>query len=1016
MSRKRLTIGLLTEMESSWEVGVSYLSELCQGVEDAAAEEGVDLLRITGGFLCQSPFDPFESQRNILYANATSEILDGIVLPATTKHFVTDEELKQLSPLFTRVPTVCIGPFPNLPTVELDNRAGLRLSMNHLIKTHGFNRIAFVRGPLGSYEANERFDEYKKILEENQIEYDPDLVTIGDFFMPTGIKAVKTLLDVRKMDFQAVLCSNDGMAIGVINELQNRNIIVPYDMPVIGFDDIPQARHIIPPLSTVKQPLREMGREAVFKVLRGIRQEEGYQGTTLLKPELVLRRSCGCKEQFLEKFDKIPVSKSLSSPELQIKKNRESILEDLRRNSGISKGVMPQWEEAFLDSFLFSLENEDSSQFLLTVDKLMRRIMTKTEESFILYKAGSILRNRILPLIKDCPKSAYFETLLHQAQLFSAEESLSVLSLNSVKWNREIVELHNIGQLLITTFNIRDLMVILEEKLPDLGIIACYLVLYEDPQTYTFPEDPPQWSNLILAFAEDGRLPLQEEGLRFPTNQLLPPHILNKAKAHTLLIEALYFRNEQIGYAIFQHGPKRRLVYEVLRGKISSAIKGALLLESHQQAEKELRKHRDHLDELVKQRSEDLIKANQGLQLEVQERKAAEKELNKLRSYLENIIHSMPSILVGVDVDGNITQWNREAAKVNGVTEEHALGQPMEKVLPFLSLEKDLLPTALESGQQQFRSHRRKQPDGNDRFEEITLYPLQGSSEQGAVIRIDDVSERIRIEEMMIQSEKMLSVGGLAAGMAHEINNPLAGMMQTAEVLSRRLTEDLPANKKAAERIGVSMEEIRQFMEDRDIPKMLKRIRDSGSRAAEIVQNMLSFARKSTAGKSSTSLEELLEKTLELASSDYNLKKRYDFRQIDISRDYEENLPLVACEGAKVQQVLLNLFRNGAEAMHDAREENAPKPAFILRTRYEKETGMVRMEISDNGPGIPEEVRKRVFEPFFTTKPTNQGTGLGLSVSYFIITQNHNGEMEVQSSPGEGTTFIIKLPACEEEA
>lgn len=1010
--RKRLTIGLM--IESSWELEDGYFFELSQGVEEGAREAGVNLLRITGGFLYQSPFDSFEHQRNIIYANISPEIIDGLVLSATIKHFISDEDLKTLTPLFHRVPTVAIGPFPDIPTVELDNRAGMRQGMEHLIKTHGFKRIAFIRGPQGSYEANERFKEYKKILEENQIPFDPDLVTIGNFFMPSGVKSVKTLLDVRKVEFDAMMCSNDGMALGAINELQRRNIFVPYDIPVIGFDDIPQAKNTIPTLSTVRQPLREMGISAIQKVIKGIEKKSGYQGCTMLMPQLILRRSCGCSTHLKGTNDVTDKRKVQSDPDKWIAENRGSILKDLRENSGIPEKILPQWEEVFLESFLSSLEKEDSSDFLYNVDKLMRQIIPEMEESFNLYKTENILRHWILPLIGDCPKSVYFEVLLHQAQLFSAEESLNALSQKSLKKSREIVELHNIGQLLITTFNIRDLLVILEEKLPELGINGCYLVLYENPESYNFPGPPPEWSHLILAFDRSGRLPLREEGLRFPTKELLPSHVFNKAKEHPLMVDALYFRNEQIGYALFEQGPKRRLIYEVLRGKISSAIKGALLLDSHQKAEKELRIHRDHLDELVKQRSDDLIKANQGLQQEVQERKAAEKELNKLRGYLENIIHSMPSILVGVDVDGNITQWNHEAAKASGIEAEIALGQPMDKMMPFLALEKELLPTALESGQQQFRSHRRKQSDGNDRFEEITLYPLKGSTEQGAVIRIDDVSERIRIEEMMIQSEKMLSVGGLAAGMAHEINNPLAGMMQTAEVLNRRLTEDLPANKKSAEKLGISMEQIRSFMEDREIPKMLTRIRDSGSRAAEIVQNMLSFARKSTAGKSSTSLEVLLEKTLELAGSDYNLKKRYDFRQIDIIRDYEENLPMVACEGAKVQQVLLNLFRNGAEAMHDERAEGAPKPAFTLRTRYEKESSMVRMEISDNGPGIPEEVRKRVFEPFFTTKPTNQGTGLGLSVSYFIITQNHNGEMEVQSTPGEGTTFIIKLPVSVE--
>ncbi|OQY35873.1 MAG: histidine kinase, partial [Anaerolineaceae bacterium 4572_5.2] len=299
------------------------------------------------------------------------------------------------------------------------------------------------------------------------------------------------------------------------------------------------------------------------------------------------------------------------------------------------------------------------------------------------------------------------------------------------------------------------------------------------------------------------------------------------------------------------------------------------------------------------------------------------------------------------------------------------------------------------------RQIRRK--DGETYYEDITIYPLIANGVEGAVIRIDDVTEQVRLQEMMIQSEKMLSVGGLAAGMAHEINNPLAGIMQTASVVADRLTRNLPANERAAAEVGTSMEVIHAFMHARGIPKMLNRIQESGSRAAKIVTNMLSFARKSDAILSSYSLAELLDQSIDLASSDYDLKKQYDFKQIEIIRKYEKNLPLVPCEKSKIQQVFLNILRNGAEAMQEMKGEGkVENPKFILTLTLEEETEMLRIEIEDNGPGMNEATRNRVFEPFFTTKPVGKGTGLGLSVSYFIITETHNGKMNVESTPGAG--------------
>lgn len=384
-----------------------------------------------------------------------------------------------------------------------------------------------------------------------------------------------------------------------------------------------------------------------------------------------------------------------------------------------------------------------------------------------------------------------------------------------------------------------------------------------------------------------------------------------------------------------------------------------------------------------------------------------EKNLRQLRNYLVNIIDSMPSALVGVDSAGKVTQWNHAAEQTAGVKVEDALGQPLAQVFPRMIVEMERLNRAIKTRQQQSDPRHSYQRDGETRIEEVTIYPLIANGVEGAVIRLDDITERIRTEEMMVQSEKMLSVGGLAAGMAHEINNPLAGIMQTTDVLLRRLIGDIPANQRAAQEAGTSMATIGAFMEAREIPKMLGRIRTSGDRAAEIVSNMLSFARKSDNVRSSHDLARLLDRCVDLAGSDYNLKKKYDFRQIEIVREYEDNLPPVPCETGTIQQVMLNLLRNGAEAIW---ESNGRKPLLTLRVENEPAAGMVRIEVEDNGPGIEEDICKRIFEPFFTTKPVGLGTGLGLSVSYFIVTENHGGEMSVESQPGQGTKFIVRLP------
>ena len=270
-----------------------------------------------------------------------------------------------------------------------------------------------------------------------------------------------------------------------------------------------------------------------------------------------------------------------------------------------------------------------------------------------------------------------------------------------------------------------------------------------------------------------------------------------------------------------------------------------------------------------------------------------------------------------------------------------------------------------------------------------------------------DVSERRHMLELMIQSEKMLSVAGLAAGMAHEINNPLGGIIQSAQVVLSRLDSDSKANRQAAAESGCTLEAWRDFARRRDIGGMVGAMRESAVRASRIVSTMLDFSRKGTSGEAVVDVNALLERSLELSSTDYDLRKKYDFRRIAIVREYGEALPAVCCAPSQIEQVLINLLRNAAQALSQGTSDGAP-PRIVLRTS--NEGGRIRIAVQDNGPGVPEKLRSRIFEPFFTTKGVGEGTGLGLSVSYFIIANNHQGTLELETPRSGGARFVIALP------
>jgi PAS domain S-box-containing protein len=390
---------------------------------------------------------------------------------------------------------------------------------------------------------------------------------------------------------------------------------------------------------------------------------------------------------------------------------------------------------------------------------------------------------------------------------------------------------------------------------------------------------------------------------------------------------------------------------------------------------------------------------------DIRERKRAEAEINSLKNYLSNIIDSMPSILVGMDNTRTVTQWNRQAEAFTGIPAGEAIGKPVVHLLPDFAPWIMTMETDMDEHRPSSMEKLLIEKEGEPRFYDLMLYPLLTDAIGGAVLRIEDVTERTRIQELMVQTEKMMSIGGLAAGMAHEINNPLGIITQAAQNIDRRISLELHTNRKASEELGLNLEGIRAYFDKRQITDAIASIRMASSRAAKIVANMLQLSRRADTTMEFTSLAQIVDQALELAASDYDLKKKYDFRSIDIIKDYQDT-PQVPIISVEMEQVILNLFKNAAQAM----TANPPdrRPCITLRLRCEDRYAV--LEVEDNGPGMTEDIRRRVFEPFFTTKEPGVGTGLGLSVSYMIVTQNHKGLMEVQSTPGRGTVFTVRLP------
>jgi signal transduction histidine kinase len=197
------------------------------------------------------------------------------------------------------------------------------------------------------------------------------------------------------------------------------------------------------------------------------------------------------------------------------------------------------------------------------------------------------------------------------------------------------------------------------------------------------------------------------------------------------------------------------------------------------------------------------------------------------------------------------------------------------------------------------------------------------------------------------------------------------------------------------------------YFKKRAIEDFIGDIKEAGERSAEIIKNMLKFARNEKGGFRKCHAETLINETLELAEKDYSMKKNLNFRDIGIVKEIAKDAEWIICVENQIQQVFLNILKNAALAIHNSKGKNGKG---LIKFSISRDNGSITVKIRDNGTGMTEDVRKRIFEPFFSTKTTGNGTGLGLSVSYFIVTENHKGTLKVVSAEGKGAEFIIKLP------
>jgi len=560
-SRPRPVVGLLLDALYN-----EYASMVVGAFDAECERRGFDLICFAGGSL--HSLAGYERQRNRCFDLAGPEALDGLVVLSLS---TTASVMKEFLDSFQELAICTVGiEVPGYSLVQADNAAGMRDAVLHLITVHGCRRIVFLRGPTDNPEAEIRFDAYRGALAQFAIPFEPELVIAANFSDEQGRTAMAELLE-REISFDAVVGANDRSVLGAMRTLKERGIRVPHDVAVVGFDDSEDARSASPSLATVRQPYWDIAESALDFVTSSLAGQPTVE-RCLLASHFVKRRSCGClsegappeAQQALD-ADPLPFEEAFA-------RRRQELSAELARAERVSRVVGPEgWIEQTLDAVRVATLGGSDRELLSLLDEMLARTAAAEGDAGAWQHAASVIRRRVLPCVMGDPgRWMRFEDVWQRVRVLIADAVEREQRALRGQAERAAGILTDTSESLITSFDVESLPRALADRLPALEIASAYVALYEGQGR------PPLESRMIVAY-EDWRLRESGFSQRFPTAEIVPRELRGERRK-SLVVEPLFFENRQLGYAVLELGPKRRVVYELLRELISAALRGAELV------------------------------------------------------------------------------------------------------------------------------------------------------------------------------------------------------------------------------------------------------------------------------------------------------------------------------------------------------------------------------------------------------------------------------------------------------
>ncbi len=566
-------------------------AEFMAGVLESAKAHDMNVIYFVGGRPVALAASEPGRQSYGLYDLIRPDQFDGVLLTADIAHGTSADDIKNFCRVFAPTPVASFAvQAEGVSSFTADNTGGMRSVIRHLIEVHGYKRIAFVRGPQGHLESDLRFNAYKDELKAHDIRFDEHLVLEGDHTPESGRAAVRTLLDKLGIQVQAIAASNDRMAFGVMEALQQRGIQVPDKIALTGFDDVKESQSLGVPLTTVHQSFTEAGRQAFGALVKRMNGEQ-VDEVNILPVQLVIRWSCGCLPESVQRAIVLPKEVAHTG---RLENKREAAIHALFGAASIpendaSKSLYRDVFGRTWDVFLASLRESDKSDaFMKTVQSMVETLQDDGYDSTTWHNVISTLRKYSLGGISSTTTMLRAENLFQQARLLVGELSQRAQAYRRLQFERQEEALNNFGFSMAPAMTLEGIGDAIAKNFPLLGFERWYVMFYSDVSAPGSISSPPPESYRLLLQYDQNKFAIPKEKTALATGRLVPRGKTPEDHRYDAVVMPLSLASNRFGFMWAEMGPSDWDVYVRLKNLLSSALLRTMLVQQREQAQKEV--------------------------------------------------------------------------------------------------------------------------------------------------------------------------------------------------------------------------------------------------------------------------------------------------------------------------------------------------------------------------------------------------------------------------------------------